>query len=355
MLADGTMFEGEAIGAEPRGGVATGEVVFNTVLSGYQEVITDPSLRRADHHLHLPAHRQLRRDTSPTTRPPAVLPRRRRPRPRPAGRRTGAATVDLDAFLRARTASPASPASTPAASPGTSATPAPCPARSARADEAASRAAAAAEPGTDGIDLVAEVTHPEPVHGRRRRPRSASSRTTSASSARSCATSRARPGRGRARVDDRGRRAAREPDGSSCRTARRSGRGAGAADAIARPARGRCRSSASASGISCSPAIGADPSSCPFGHHGGNHPVQQPQSKGQVEIASQIPQHRHADADAAARCRSVAHAESRRRGRRGRWRGTRRRARGPAPPPPAWPRGPPRPGRGRRGGAGSCA
>ena len=43
ILADGTTFEGEAIGADPPGGVATGEVVFNTVMSGYQEVITDPS------------------------------------------------------------------------------------------------------------------------------------------------------------------------------------------------------------------------------------------------------------------------------------------------------------------------
>jgi carbamoyl-phosphate synthase small subunit len=43
ILADGTTFEGELIGAEPAGGVATGEVVFNTVLSGYQEVISDPS------------------------------------------------------------------------------------------------------------------------------------------------------------------------------------------------------------------------------------------------------------------------------------------------------------------------
>jgi carbamoyl-phosphate synthase small subunit len=43
VLADGEVFEGEAIGAEPPGGVATGELVFNTVLSGYQEVITDPS------------------------------------------------------------------------------------------------------------------------------------------------------------------------------------------------------------------------------------------------------------------------------------------------------------------------
>jgi len=43
VLADGEVFEGEHLGAEPPGGVATGEVVFNTVLSGYQEVITDPS------------------------------------------------------------------------------------------------------------------------------------------------------------------------------------------------------------------------------------------------------------------------------------------------------------------------
>ncbi|MGH9081329.1 MAG: glutamine-hydrolyzing carbamoyl-phosphate synthase small subunit [Acidimicrobiales bacterium] len=43
VLADGTRFEGEAIGAIPDSGVSTGEAVFNTVLSGYQEVITDPS------------------------------------------------------------------------------------------------------------------------------------------------------------------------------------------------------------------------------------------------------------------------------------------------------------------------
>jgi carbamoyl-phosphate synthase small subunit len=42
VLADGTTFEGEWLGADP-GRPATGEVVFNTVLSGYQEVITDPS------------------------------------------------------------------------------------------------------------------------------------------------------------------------------------------------------------------------------------------------------------------------------------------------------------------------
>ena len=43
VLADGSVFEGELIGAIPASGVASGEVVFNTVLSGYQEVLTDPS------------------------------------------------------------------------------------------------------------------------------------------------------------------------------------------------------------------------------------------------------------------------------------------------------------------------
>ena len=43
VLADGSVFEGELIGATPAAGVASGEVVFNTVLTGYQEVLTDPS------------------------------------------------------------------------------------------------------------------------------------------------------------------------------------------------------------------------------------------------------------------------------------------------------------------------
>ncbi|MEI7618029.1 MAG: glutamine-hydrolyzing carbamoyl-phosphate synthase small subunit [Actinomycetota bacterium] len=43
VLSDGSVFEGELIGAAPASGIASGEVVFNTVLSGYQEVITDPS------------------------------------------------------------------------------------------------------------------------------------------------------------------------------------------------------------------------------------------------------------------------------------------------------------------------
>lgn len=42
LLEDGTFFHGEALGA---GGEAFGEVVFNTSITGYQEVLTDPSYR----------------------------------------------------------------------------------------------------------------------------------------------------------------------------------------------------------------------------------------------------------------------------------------------------------------------
>lgn len=40
LLEDGTAFDGESFGA---GGEAFGEAVFNTAMTGYQEVITDPS------------------------------------------------------------------------------------------------------------------------------------------------------------------------------------------------------------------------------------------------------------------------------------------------------------------------
>ncbi len=42
-LADGSLFRGESIGAD---GSTTGEVVFNTSITGYQEILTDPSYCR---------------------------------------------------------------------------------------------------------------------------------------------------------------------------------------------------------------------------------------------------------------------------------------------------------------------
>src|SRR3990172_5998571 len=42
VLSDGTVFEGKNFGAE---GETIGEVVFNTPMTGYQEILTDPSYR----------------------------------------------------------------------------------------------------------------------------------------------------------------------------------------------------------------------------------------------------------------------------------------------------------------------
>ena len=43
VLKDGTVFRGSAIGVE---GIVAGEVVFNTAMTGYQEILTDPSYCR---------------------------------------------------------------------------------------------------------------------------------------------------------------------------------------------------------------------------------------------------------------------------------------------------------------------
>jgi len=43
VLADGSVFRGLSIGAD---GITTGEVVFNTAMTGYQEILTDPSYSR---------------------------------------------------------------------------------------------------------------------------------------------------------------------------------------------------------------------------------------------------------------------------------------------------------------------
>ncbi len=43
VLEDGTVFEGDSVGAD---GLSVGETVFNTAMTGYQEVLTDPSYAR---------------------------------------------------------------------------------------------------------------------------------------------------------------------------------------------------------------------------------------------------------------------------------------------------------------------
>jgi carbamoyl-phosphate synthase small subunit len=160
VLADGSVFEGTAIGAVPPGGVASGEVVFNTALTGYQEVITDPSyagqiitftnphignygVNVTDFESRRPfcrgiVVRELARRASNRRAEgdlEAMLVRHGIPGI------TGIDTRRLTRLIRDA-----------GAIPGAFGT----------ADEATLRAAAVAEPGTAGIDLVAQVTTPEP-------------------------------------------------------------------------------------------------------------------------------------------------------------------------------------------------
>jgi carbamoyl-phosphate synthase small subunit len=160
VLADGTTFEGEAFGAEPPGGVSAGEVVFNTALTGYQEIITDPSYAgqivtftypHIGNYGVAPADNEARRAHCR-----GIVIRelaRRRSNWRSEGH--------LDAFLQERNLAGIAGVDTrrltrhlrdAGAMPGAFGT----------ADEATLKAAAIAEPGTEGIDLVATVSTTEP-------------------------------------------------------------------------------------------------------------------------------------------------------------------------------------------------
>jgi carbamoyl-phosphate synthase small subunit len=160
VLADGSVFEGEMLDAHPPGGIATGEVVFNTVLSGYQEVITDPSYagqiitftyphigncgtNRTDDESRRPfcrgvIVRDLARRHSNHRAESGLGPMLRRAGVPGIG---GIDTRRLTRLIRDT-----------GAIPGAFGT----------ASEADLLAAARAEPGTDGIDLVAGVTTPTP-------------------------------------------------------------------------------------------------------------------------------------------------------------------------------------------------
>ena len=156
VLADGTVFEGEAMGAEPPGGIATGEVVFNTVMSGYQEVITDPSYAGqviAFTYPHIGNYGATPQDDEsrrPFCRGVVVRDLARRPS-------NWRSAQNLDEFLRdhgvpgitgidtRRLTRHIREAGSMACAFGT-------------ADEVALKAAATGEPGTDGVDLVATVT-----------------------------------------------------------------------------------------------------------------------------------------------------------------------------------------------------
>ena len=58
VLEDGTVYRGRPYAAH---GIAVGELVFTTSMTGYQEVVTDPSFFGPAHHLHPADDRKLRR------------------------------------------------------------------------------------------------------------------------------------------------------------------------------------------------------------------------------------------------------------------------------------------------------
>ncbi len=165
VLADGSVFEGEHIGARPAGAPASGEVVFNTALTGYQEVLTDPSYAGqviTFTYPHIGNYGTADADSeSRGVFARGVIVRdlaRRHSNHRAQGsldgflerwNLAGIAGIDTRRLTRVIRDSGAMPgAFGPVDGPGAF-------------DLTALKQAAADEPGTDGIDLVATVTTPE--------------------------------------------------------------------------------------------------------------------------------------------------------------------------------------------------
>jgi len=160
VLADGSAFEGELIGADiPSGAVAAGEVVFNTALSGYQEIVTDPSYAGqvvTFTYPHIGNYGTNPADAESAGVHCAGIVVRELAR-RPSNWRS---EEGLDVYLRRHRVPGLAGVDTRrltrhlrnhGALPGAFGT-----------DEAAVRAAAATAAGTDGLDLVATVTCAEP-------------------------------------------------------------------------------------------------------------------------------------------------------------------------------------------------
>ncbi len=160
VLADGEVFEGEAVGYIPTDGVAAGEVVFNTALSGYQEIITDPSYAGQiitftyPHIGNYGCNPTDDESTAPRARGVIVRELARRPS-------SWRAKDDLDAFLRRHRIPAIAGLDTrrltrylrdAGAIPGAFGT----------APTDVLLAAARADGGTDGKDLAAEVSTVEP-------------------------------------------------------------------------------------------------------------------------------------------------------------------------------------------------
>ena len=284
VLSDGEVFEGEALGAEMP--VAAGEVVFNTVLSGYQEVITDPSYAGqiitfttphiGNYGVNLTDFESRR-----------IFCRGVIVREMARRRSNWRAQADLNDMLIAYGIPGIGGIDTrrltrhirdTGATPGAFGT----------VDEATLRAAALAEPGTDGVDLVAQVTTPQPYA----LGSEGGLRVVAFDFGIKHTILRHLAGSAHVEVVPAHTTAAdvlaRKPDGVFLSN------GPGdpamspyAVDAI----RELVEAGVPTFGICLghqllSRALGGETFKLPFGHHGGNHPVQQ-MSSGKVEITSQ--------------------------------------------------------------------
>ena len=160
VLADGTTFEGVTVGHEPEAGVVAGEVVFNTALVGYQEIVTDPSYAGQiitftyPHIGNYGVNGDDNEARAPHCRGVIVRDLARRPS-------NWRATEDLRGYLERHNIAGIAGVDTrrltrhireAGAMPGAFG----------RADRDTLLAAAQADGGTDGRDLVAEVTTAEP-------------------------------------------------------------------------------------------------------------------------------------------------------------------------------------------------
>ncbi|MGH9136865.1 MAG: glutamine-hydrolyzing carbamoyl-phosphate synthase small subunit [Acidimicrobiales bacterium] len=288
VLADGTTFEGQAIGAEPANGVASGEVVFNTVLSGYQEVLSDPSYAGqiiTFTYPHIgnygvnPDDMESRR---PYCRGVVVRDLARR-------RSNWRSDADLDAWLRHHGVPGIAGVDTRRLTRHireTGAMPGAFGPVDSRHDETTLKAAAASEPGTEGVDLVATVTTAEPYPAgdgaRRVVAYDFGIKTTILRHLSRIATVEVVPASTSA-ADV----LARRPDGVFLSN----GPGDPAMVPYAIDAIGGLLGEAPIFGICLGHqllgvAIGGATEKLPFGHHGGNHPVKRLDT-GHVEITSQ--------------------------------------------------------------------
>ena len=282
VLADGEVFEGEAIGA--RAPVTAGEVVFNTVLTGYQEVVTDPSYAGqiiTFTYPHIGNYGVTSVDDE------ARRPFCRGVIVRELARRSSSwrAEGDLDGLLRRAGVSGIAGVDTrrvtrhirdAGAMQGAYGT----------ADEATLLAAARAEVGTDGVDLVAEVSTAEPYtvgHGPRRVVAyDLGVKATMLRKLGELATVEVVPA-----ATPAAEVLAREPDGVLISNGPGDPAEVGyVTDAIREllgevPVFGICMGHQL-----LATALGGETYKLPFGHHGGNHPVRN-LATGHVEITSQ--------------------------------------------------------------------